>query len=142
VIWGALSGLLADVAAAGALAKATLLSLVLTADGKREATDVALHRDIFLAGRLRYMASFSWPAASDIWPRSGYLTAACRWLGAALAACRNPSAPSASPGAPARSAAQKDCAFFPTAASATTRRWTSSSYPAGWAPAAECRTPP
>jgi hypothetical protein len=53
---GALSSLLAG--AAGSLAKATLLSLVLTADEKREATDVALHRDIFLVGGPPYMASF------------------------------------------------------------------------------------
>ena len=55
---GALGGLLAGAAAAGSLGTATLLSLVLTADGKREATDVALHRDIFLAGGPLYMASF------------------------------------------------------------------------------------
>jgi len=54
---GAVSGLPVGAAAGGSLAQATLLSLVRTADGKREATDVTLHRDIFLAGPL-YMASF------------------------------------------------------------------------------------
>jgi hypothetical protein len=55
---GAVSGLPVGAAAVGSLAKATLLSLVLTADGKREATDVTLHRDIFLAGGPLYIASF------------------------------------------------------------------------------------
>jgi hypothetical protein len=55
---GAVSGLPVGAAAAGSLTKATLLSLVLTADGKREATDVTLHRDIFLAGGPLYIASF------------------------------------------------------------------------------------
>jgi membrane protease YdiL (CAAX protease family) len=55
---GARSGPLAGVAAVGSLVTSALHSLALTADGKREATDVAPHRDVFLAGGPRYMASF------------------------------------------------------------------------------------
>jgi len=55
---GALGGPLAGAAAAGSPATSVLPGPALTADGKSDATDVARHRGVFLAGGPLHTASF------------------------------------------------------------------------------------